>query len=406
MQLRRAAVALSSLYSLACNPEPGTSATEGSEGSSTSIASASTEPPTGSSGSGCILGSEGCACVDNLCLGDLECQNGVCTVPTATSTVTNDTTGTNDATSADPSTGTPEGCGVIVNGNIQIMNSAELEVLTGVQVITGNLQIAPNLGQIPQLACLEEVKTIDLNSGNDYSALQNLHTAEALTIRGGPDTIFPTFPKLEKVDYVYLHYVSDILSLPLVSMLKDLSLDASSAPILAEGISQINLLKLSQEGGDYSSLDGVVVDRMYVNSFMGDSLPAVSLQTNLDIFEAPNLVSVPVDFGEAFPSVAPISEDDENNARIYVHGTGLTNLNDFAGIATHRARPRFHANPQLMDVSGLSGSSVVLDFALAPNSWGIGISESPSLCKSTAQSVLGTMMLPAPPLLYGLNEQC
>lgn len=399
---------------LACNPEPTVGGTDGgsSGGEVTGGLASSSATQTLTGGLDCTLGSEGCACVEGLCLGDLECQAGVCVkpeAPTSTWGTTGEPTGlssTGGTSEGEASTGAPVECEGTINGDVSIMNSTEVEVLAGVRVITGNLSIAHGVGGIPQLACLEEVNTILLNWGNDYSGLQKLKKTLAVMVNGGPGTKYPVFSGLASVESVNLSHVDEPLSFPSVAALKNLILTSSDAPVFADGLSHLEYLKLEQAQGDYTPLDGVVVDRLTISSFDGTTLPTVTLQINLEIFQAPSLTAIPIDFGETFPQVAPQMEEEEWSARIYVHGTAIADLDDFAGITTHRARPRFHANPELVDVSGLSGSSVVLDYALPPEGWGIGVSESGSLCLSHAQMVLGTMMLPAPPLLTGLDEQC
>jgi len=295
----------------------------------------------------------------------------------------------------------------VINGTVAIMNTLQLDQLSGVQKITGGLSIAANLGTIPQLACLEEVKSLTLSSGNDYSALQALRTLESLAVWGGPETVFPpAFTEVQQIDRIELVYVDAILGFPQVDQLGSLSLTSAPAPTFAETFA-LDSLFMNEEQKDTSGLDGVVVQRFSVSGYAGTSLPLVSVEQSLDIYQAPNLTVLSVELPPTFPAQAPENYDDEGNSRLYIHGTALTSLDELTGISVYTTRPGFVQNPNLVDVSGLTGAAVMLAYELPPNTGGgLGISESPQLCLSHAQMVIDTMTLPKPAQFYALDEDC
>lgn len=371
-------------------------------GATESSATTTTEgAPTSGETTGCILGSNGCPCVEGLCLGDLVCQEGLCV--TADGTGTTASSETEGGTSS--STGPIPQCGATINGNVMVANSLQLEQLSGVSFITGGLTIAQDLGPIPQLACLEEAKALDLHEGNDYTAMQSLHAVESLMLHGGEGTSYPMFAELVSLEYLYLFYVDEILAFPKVSNIFELSLDGSSAPEFSAGLS-MTLLFLTEGQGDYSTLDGVAVNYFDVNGYFGTSLPAVKVDTRLSVSQAPNLTSLAVDFGSTFPAQPPATIEEESNVGISLGGTGLANLDDLAGVTTYTSRLSVVGNSALVDISGLTGASVTLSYDLPPNAPGMSIGQSPMLCLSHAQMVAGTMTLPAPASLYGLNDGC
>lgn len=384
-------ILLVALFLIACGQDPSpASGTEGSEGGTSGTTHA-----TNGDTDDCTLGSEGCACVDGLCLGEFVCESGICMLPSEA------TTSTEASTTGEPQ---PE-CGGTINGNVSIMNSAQLGQLIGVSHIKGHLQIADGVGLIPELACLEDVMSLGLGFGNDYSMMTKLHTSASLTLSGSGST-FPQFSHLTGVTSVFLYDVLEPLSIPMVTNLDSLGLMGSSSPKFADSFSFVKNLSLGGGQGDYSTLDGVLVDAMSVSNFSGTSLPMVTVQNFFEAYEAPSLKSLDVDFGDIFPTVGPQSIDGESAAHLSLQATGLTNLDDLAGIVTHTSRVSIAQNSALVDVSGLSGANMSLNYVIPQSYVSLNISESPMLCLSHAQMVVDTMALPTPAGLYGLDDQC
>lgn len=361
-------------------------------------------PTTGGETTGCILGSDGCACVDGLCLGDLVCHEGLCVTVGGTGTVATSTNSGNSEGSSSTSGATDE-CGATIYGSVSVDNSLQLEQLTGVRYITGTLTIAADLGPIPQLACLEEVKSLTVHPGNDCTAMQSLRVAESLMLYNGPGTIYPEFAELVTLEYLYLFDIDEILAFPQVSGLFKLALSGSSAPQFATDLA-ITLLFLSGGQGDSTTLNGVTVNYVDVVGYFGTSLPGVTVDTRLSVFDAPNLISLGVDFGSTFPAVPPATVEDESNMGIGINNTGLVNLDDLAGISIYTSRPGFSNNAALVDISGLEGATVWLSYDLPDNWAGMSIGSSPMLCLSHAEMVASTMTLPAAASFFGLNDGC
>ncbi len=420
--------AASALYITACGT-PSDSDTQGSTGGGgatdvdTSSPTSEDGTPTAATGatdtSGCIPGGEGCACVDSLCLGGLQCLDGVC------SDGSTETSGTDGCVPggegcacvdglclgdlqchAGLCEGVTENCEGVIQGSVAIVNSAQLDQLVGVRQVTGSVSIAPNLGPVPQLSCLEEAVSLSLGEGNDYSAMQSFRTAAFASMVGGPGTILPSLSELLQLEQLALRDVEEVLLIPKVQGLSILSLSSSAAPDFAGQVTALDLLTLSEGQGNYASLDGSIIDRLNVQDFMGTELPLVKVETLLSINGAPNLTMLSLELGDTFPINGPKTLDEEGNSGIQLYGTGLKNLDDLAGISTYTARSAIYMNDALLDISGLTGATVALAYDLPPEFVSFNVSYSPLLCLTQAQAVAETMTVPTFVGLYFLKESC
>lgn len=248
--------------------------------------------------------------------------------------------------------------------------------------------------------------SLSLGEGNDYSAMQNLHTAASVSIVGGPGTTLPSFSELLQLEHFALRNVGEVLWIPKLQGLSILSLSSSAAPDFAGQVTALDLLTLSEGQGNYASLDGSIIDRLNVQEFMGTELPLVKVEMLLSINGAPNLTMLSLDLGDTFPVNGPKTLDEEGNFGIQLSGTGLKNLDDLAGISTYTARSAIYMNDDLLDISGLTGATVALAYDLPPEYVSFNVSYSPLLCLTQAQAVADTMMVPTFVALYFLKESC